>query len=153
MQKTPKRRRHPLRTILGALVLTALIAAAVVFFPRGLRGPETVAGAFVETLMQAPDDMAKLRAAGHLAEDADPLARIGDLPTRIALDFLHARERQGAGHALRVTERRRPAPQRYALTLEVSERGDAEAPARRFALALQQADDGDWRVESIRAVD
>jgi hypothetical protein len=151
MQKKQKRRLR----WLGALTLTALIAAAVFFFPRGLRGPESVASAYLEVLMQAPDDFVRLRSAAHLLESDDPLAGINDLPTRIALEFLHARERQGVGHDLRIVERRRPAAQRYAVTLEVTERSSSSepAPARRFAIAMQQRDDGDWRVAAISAIE
>jgi hypothetical protein len=149
-------RRIPSRRVrwLGVLVLTALIAAAVILFPRGLRGPETVAIEFLEALLQTPDDPERLRAAAHLADGDDPQRLLGELTTRITLEFLHARERQGMQHRIGVSERHRPTPQSYAMVLKVTEQDDNEQlHTRRFHVGLQQAENGDWRVSAVRVAE
>lgn len=149
MQKTQKRRWR----WLGVLVLVALVAAAIVYFPRGLRGPESVAREYLDALARAPQDLPALRTAGHLADNDDPLAPIEGLSTRVALEFLYARTRLGAAPRISVVESRRPAPLRYAVVLEVSDPDDRAAPPRRFAVNLQQNDDGDWRVGALSVVE
>lgn len=145
MHKQPRRRWR----WLGVLIAAALVVVASIYFPRGLRGPETVAEEFVAALMHAPQDLAALRAAGHLEPERDPLALIDDASTRIALDYLHARERQGVAHALEIAERRQPGARDYVAVLAVHERDDALAPGHRFAVSLQQAEDGEWRVRAV----
>jgi hypothetical protein len=140
------------RSIVAALGLAALIAAAIAFFPRGLRGPETVASDFLSVLISAPDDLPRQRRAGHLDEGDDPLALADGLPTRVAFTFLAARGGQGAVFDIDVVERR-PDAQDYVAVLSVSERDDDASSTRRFAVTLRQTPSGDWRVSAVSAVD
>lgn len=137
----------------AALVAIIVVIAAVLivaFFPGGLRGPETMARQLVEALLQAPQDSARLRAAARLTETDDPETLLEGLATRVALDFLRARERQGAVHHISVAETRRPSPQRYVVVLWVVEKADGQAAeSRRFQVSLQKAENRDWRIAAV----
>ena len=155
-----KRRALRVRWIGALVMLAALATAAVVYYPArapAVRGPDTIAVAFLEALMQAPADAQRLRAAGHLeaSDEPPPFDRIVDrMATRLALDYLHARVRQNVGYRVQVIERRQPEPRRYAVMLTVTERAEAEAAVpRRFQLGLQQLENGDWRVTGVSAVE
>lgn len=139
---------------IGIGVVMLIVGAAFLFFPRGLRGPETVARNFFDALLQAPDDPARLRAAAHIDENDDPDTLVDGLATRIALDFLRARMRQGANYDVSVAEARRPGVQRYTAVLRVTENAEGRlSPMRRFEVGLQKADNGDWRVSSVTVIE
>jgi len=140
---------RPARWI-GVAVVVAIAAIVIVLFARSPRGPETVARQFLDALLQAPEDTARLRAAAHLAESDDPEALLEGLSTRVALEFLRARERQGAVHDVSIAETRRPAPQRYVAVLRVVENADgAPVQSWRFQVSMQTTDDGDWRIVAV----
>ncbi len=143
--------RIPRARWIGVAALVAIAAVVIVtFFLGSRRGPETVARQFVEALLQAPEDAARLRSAAHLAEADDPVALLEGLATHVALDFLRARERQGAVHRISVAETRRPAPQRYVVLLWVVENADGQAAQNwRFQVSLQKTDNGDWRITAV----
>lgn len=146
--QTRIRRAHGI----GIAVLVVAIAAAMVvaFFPGSLRGPETMARQYLEALLQAPGDAARLRALAHLAEADDPEILLEGLATRVALDFLRARERQGAVHNIEVAEARRPTPPVYEVVLWVVESADGRTvQRRRFQVNLHKADNGDWRIGTV----
>ena len=138
----------------GALVVVVGVSITMVLFPRGLRGPETVAQNFFYALLQAPDDAARLRAAAHLDESDDPQTLVEGLSTRIALDFLRTRVVQGAAYNVDVADSRRSAAERYYVVLRVVERaGDDASLTRRFAVTLQKAENGDWRIATLTLIE
>lgn len=137
----------------------AALGAAYLWFPRGLRGPETVAQNFIEAFLDVspdePDYSGRLRAAAHLDQADDPQSVIDGLSTRIALDFLRLRRRQGAVQRIAIGESRRPAPTHYVTALRVVERVDNSRGSltRRFNVVLLKSDNGDWRVTSVAVIE
>jgi hypothetical protein len=138
--------------VTAALLLVAGVSA-IVLFPRGLRGPERSAGEFLELMMQTPVDVERLRNAAHITTADDPRTLLQGLSTGVTLSFLQARQAQGVSQDISVIARQQPAPQRYTVTLRVSDTALAEPASRDFIVQLEQIADGDWRVVSIRAAD
>ncbi len=158
MKKGARQTRTRRTKWIGAALLLAVLALGVVtvmvFSPRSLRGPESVARQFVEALLQQSNDISRLRAAAHVSESDDPEILIDGLSTRVAFEYLRARARQGASHELRIVEGHRSGSQRYVAVLQVIENADGHAtPARRFQVNLLKADDGDWRIVTVAVSD
>jgi len=152
-QRPRSRRKIRIGVAATAAVVMLVTTAVIVFFPRGLRGPETVARQFFEALVQTPDDVEGLRAAARIGESDDPQALIDGLSTRVALEFMRARERQGATYNVRVVEAKSPAARNYVTLLSVTDRADRASPVRRFQVNLKKADNGDWYVANVAVME
>ncbi len=149
-QQSPIGRRKWLGAATFAVVATTLILFALF----GLRGPGAVAREFLEALLRMPEDYTTLRKIANLGESDDPRSLIEGVSTRVTLDFLRARARQGVVLDVSVAESRRPEPGRYAVILRVLENADGgSSRSRRFQVRLQRSDAGDWRIISITTSD
>jgi len=139
--------------IAGALLLAAGFTA-LFLFPPGLHGPERSAGEFLQTLIAAPADVERLRSAAHIAATDDPQALLQGLSTDVTLNFLRARQTQGSPQDIRVVARQQPTPERYGVTLRVSDANVTDtATFRYFVGRFETAANGEWRLVAVRAAD
>ena len=129
----------------GLLLILALGCDAV------RNAPEGQARDFIQTLVMSPAETQRLRELANIATDRDPEDLLDGLSTRVAVDFLRAKEAQGAALDFGRGEVQRVDAIRQVIGVRVSY-APAESGASseiRFQVYLEKDDQGHWRIARV----
>jgi len=134
-----------------------LLTALTVFGGCGLfrDAAESRARLFLETLVQEPDDRERLSELSKPADEHGPETVIEGMSTRLAIDYLRARQRQGIPLDLAVTAAQRLDTGRRQVLIAVSANPPGlrqESDGRiRFQVTLELTEQRQWLVTRVTA--
>jgi hypothetical protein len=139
--------------IFPIVLLTALAVVAGCELFRD--AAESRARFFLETLVQEPDNRERLRDLSKPADDQDPTTVLEGLSTRLAIDYLRARHRQGMTLDLEVTAAQRLDAGRRLVLIAASANPTGlrqESDGRiRLQVALELSEQRQWLVTRVTA--
>ena len=135
----------------GAALVVLLLAACNAVW----NAPEGHASDFIQTLVTTPAATQELREFANIAPDRNPEDLLDGLSARVAVDFLRAKEAQGAS-----LDFSRGQVQRLDAARRVVEVHVGYAPAEggernqiQFQVLMEKDDQGRWRIDRITGGD
>ena len=101
--------------------------------------------------MTAPTDTEKLREIANIGPDQNPENLVGDLSARVALDFLRAKQAQGASLKFVPAEDRRMDAKRHAVMILVTylQPGTRTNDEVRFQVLVEKDNQDHWRIAHV----
>jgi hypothetical protein len=113
--------------------------------------PESRAQDFIETLVTAPTETQKLRDLAGIAPDRNPDDLLSGLSARVALDFLRAKQAQGASLKFTRGEVQRIDDTRRGVTILVTylESGVSPNDEVRMQVQMEKDEQGHWRIARV----
>lgn len=130
-----------------SLLLIGLLSACEGFW----NSPEAQAQAFIETLIVAPAETAKLRDIAKLSSDRQPEDLLQGLAARVALDFLRAKQAQGVKLNFSRGDVRRPDSSHCVVVIRVTDTSNVAAVNSDigFQVYMENQEQKQWRIVQV----
>lgn len=131
----------------AALCLTGFLAACQPFWSA----PEALAREFIESLVTAPADSARLRDIANVPAERNPEDLIEGLAARVGLDFLRAQQAQGVTLKFVQGEVRKPGDGQRLIGIHVTylQPGTTVTGEVRFVVRAEKDPQGDWHLVGV----
>jgi hypothetical protein len=135
----------------GGLLAVILLAACDVVW----NAPEGQARDFIQTLVTTPADNQQLHELANIPADRNPEDLLDGLSTRVAVDYLRARQAQGASLDFGRGEVQRTDASRLVVGVRVTYAppGSATNSEVRFQVHMEKDDQGRWRIARVTGGD
>lgn len=129
------------------LALIGLLSACQEFW----NSPEDRAQAFIETLIAAPTETAKLRDIANISSEREPQDLLQGLAARVALDFLRAKWAQGVKLSFSRGDARRTDAKHRLVVIRVTDVTSVAAVNNDvgFQVYLESQDQNQWRIVRV----
>lgn len=130
----------------GLLVVIWLAGCDVVW-----NAPEGQARDFIQTLVTTPAEAEQLHELANLPADRNPDDVLDGLSTRVAVDFLRAKQAQGVTLEFRRGEVQRTEATRLVVGVRVTyaPAGNGANSEVRFRVLMEKDDQGRWRIARV----
>ena len=131
----------------GGLLVVILLAACDVVW----NAPEGHARDFIQTLVTTPAEAQQLHELANIPADRNPEDLLDGLSTRVAVDFLRAKQAQGVTLDFGRGEVQRVGATRQVVSVRVTyaPAGSGANSEIRFQVYMEKNDQGRWRIARV----